>query len=59
LPDCHPIMNITYYMVAVKNIIEQTKICDFLIFYEKEDYDIVLNNCNFIKKVLWMNLITI
>jgi hypothetical protein len=49
LPDCHPIMNMTYYMVAIKNMIEQTKICDFLIFYEKEDYDIVLNNCKFIK----------
>jgi hypothetical protein len=52
LPDCRPIMNITYYMVAVKNMIEQTKICDFLIFYEKEDYDIVLNNCNFIKSYI-------
>ena len=49
LPDCHPITNITYYVAAVENMIKQTKICDFLIFYEKEDYDIVLNNCNFIK----------
>ena len=49
LTDCHPITNITYYIIAVENMIKQTKIYDFLVFYEKEDYDIVLNNCNFIK----------
>jgi hypothetical protein len=42
-------MDINYYIIAIKNMIEKTKICDFLIFYEKEDHDIVLNNCNCIK----------
>ena len=50
LADCHPIVNINYYIIAVQNIITHTEISNFLIFYEIEDYDIVLNNCNIIKE---------
>jgi hypothetical protein len=52
LPECHPIIDNEYYISSIKHIIEKTKVNNFLIFYENEDYDIVVNNCNLIKNAV-------
>jgi hypothetical protein len=52
LQECHPIIDNDYYIASIKHIIEKTKVNNFLIFYENEDYDIVVNNCNLIKNAV-------
>jgi len=52
LHDCHPIIDIEYYILSIKYIIEKTKVINFLIFYENDDYDIIVKNCNLIKNLV-------